>query len=136
MIRRSHQPGQSRRQGVISMELILTLPILLMLLLGIFEFSFLMSARGDVVQASRAGCRLATLNGVVPEDVENEVVRTLGSPMQSACSVQSQLGVNSGDEVLVTVRVPMAAVAPNLLWPLGYNLQGRDLISQTRMLKE
>jgi Flp pilus assembly protein TadG len=113
MIRRSHQPGQSRRQGVISMELILTLPILLMLLLGIFEFSFLMSARGDVVQASRAGCRLATLNGVVPEDVENEVVRTLG-----------------------TVRVPMAAVAPNLLWPLGYNLQGRDLISQTRMLKE
>ncbi|WP_437224855.1 TadE family protein [Planctomicrobium sp. SH661] len=118
------------------MELVFTLPILFVLLLGIFEFSFLMYARSDVVQASRAGARLAALNGVWPEDVQSEVGRALAGKYQSTYKVQSTLGKYPGDEVIVTVRVPMSAAAPNLLWPLGYNLVGRDLIAETRMLKE
>jgi Flp pilus assembly protein TadG len=136
MQRRSGHVSQNPRAGIISMELIITLPILFVLLLGIFEFSFLMYARSDVVQASRAGARLAVLNGVWPEEVETEVGRSLGGRFQNVCSVQTQMGERSGDEVVVTVRVPMTAAAPNLLWPLGYNIQGRDLVAQTRMLKE
>lgn len=124
------------RRGTMAMELIFTLPILFVLLLGIFEFSFLMYARSDVVQASRAGARLAALNGVWPEDVQLEVGRALGGKFQSAYQVQSTLGKYSGDEVVVTVRVPMTAAAPNLLWPLGYNIHGQYLIAETRMLKE
>ncbi len=121
---------------MISMELVLTLPILFVLLLGIFEFSFLMSARSEVVQASRAGARLGTLNGVWPEDIELEVGRSLGGRFQNAFRVEAILPAHSGEEVIVTVRVPMTAVAPNLLWPLGYNIRGQDLVSQARMVKE
>jgi len=121
---------------MISMELILTLPILLVLLLGIFEFSFLMSARSDVVRAARAGARLGTLNGVWSEEINQEVGRTLGPRFQNNYRVEAQLPEYSGEEVIVTVRVPMTAVAPNLLWPLGYNISGQDLIAQTRMVKE
>ena len=126
----------SRRRGTMTMELILTLPILMVLLLGIFQFSFLMYARSDVVQAARAGARLATLNGIYPEDVEQEVGRSLAGKFRSSYRVQSTLGEYSGDEVVVTVRVPMTAAAPNLLWPLGYNIRGRDLVAETRMTKE
>ena len=133
---RTNKAATQRRRGMISMELVLTLPILLLLLLGIFEFSFLMSARSHVVEASRAGARLATLNGVWPEDVEQEVQRALGTAWGPSAVVESQLAENSGEEVIVTVSVPMTAVAPNLLWPVGYNIQGQSLISQTRMLKE
>lgn len=135
-----HVPGiaahRSHRRGSMTMELVLTLPIFMILLMGIVEFSFLMYARSDVVQASRAGARLAALNGVWPEDVESEVARSLGGRFQSNFQVQSTLGKYTGDEVSVLVRVPMTAAAPNLLWPLGYNIQGRELIAETRMLKE
>lgn len=121
---------------MISMELVLTLPILFILLMGIFQFSFLMYARSDVVQAARAGARLGTLNGVWPEDVEQEVGRSLGPRFQNAFRVESELPEYSGEEVVVTVRVPMTAVAPNLLWPLGYNIRGQELVASTRMVKE
>ncbi|WP_437186184.1 TadE/TadG family type IV pilus assembly protein [Planctomicrobium sp. SH668] len=134
--RRLSKTIASRRRGVMSMELVLTLPILFVMLMGIFEFSFLMYARSDVVQASRAGARFATLNGVYPEDVESEVGRVLGGKFQSDYSVETELGKFSGDEVVVTVRVPMTAASPNLLWPIGYNIQGRELVAQTRLLKE
>lgn len=126
----------SRRRGTMTMELLITLPILFVLLLGIFEFSFLMYARSDVVQAARAGARLATLNGVEEDDVRSEVGRALAGKFQAAYQVRSTLGTYPGDEVIVTVRVPMTAAAPNLLWPLGYSIRGRDLIAETRMVKE
>jgi len=137
---KQHNPQQRSvqqcRRGTMTMELLLTLPILFVLLLGIFEFSFLMYARSDVVQASRAGARLASLNGVESEDIQYEVGRALAGKFRSTYRVQATLGTYPGDEVIVTVRVPMTAAAPNLLWPLGYNIRGRDLIAETRMVKE
>mgnify|MGYP003350373201 CR=1 FL=1 len=56
---RNAQPTRRSRSGVLSMELVLTLPILLILLFGLLEFSLLFFARGDVVDASRAGGRAA-----------------------------------------------------------------------------
>ncbi len=135
-LRRTTSQPQRDRRGIISMELVLTLPLLMLLLLGMFEFSFLMAARGEVIQACRAGARMAVLNGVQGEDVETEVGNTLGGRFGSSYLVQSQLGEHSGDEVVVTLRVPMTAAAPNLLWPVGYNIRGRELVAQARMLKE
>lgn len=125
-----------RRRGVLSMELLLTLPIFATLLFGLFEFSLLFFARGDVVEASRAGARQASIQGTTLEDVEAAVRHSLGPRMASRATVNAVLGQYSGDEVIVGVRVPMSSAAPNLLWPIGFNLQGRDLYCQTRMVKE
>ena len=62
-----------KRRGILSMELVLTLPVLIVLLLGIFEFTCLFFTYGSVVEASRAGARKATLHGVYEEDVYEEV---------------------------------------------------------------
>lgn len=118
------------------MELALTLPILGIVLMGLFEFSMLFFARGAVVEASRVGARKASLPGVTAEDVEREIRKVLDPRLQRSMEVGMELGTRSGDVVAVAVSVPMGHAAPDLLWPIGYSLGDRNLHSETRMIRE
>jgi hypothetical protein len=118
------------------MELALTLPILGVVLLGLLEFTLLFYARGLVVEASRAGARQATLPGTTVDDVEATIARVLPPRLQAGLGVATDLGLHSGDEVSVGVRVPMATAAPDLLWPIGITLKGQNLYSETHMVRE
>ena len=124
------------RSGVLSMELVLTLPILLLILTGLFEFTLLFFARGEVVEASRVAARKATLPGVSQQDIEDEVRKVLHPRFHQSLLVDAMLGERSGDVVAVSVTVDMASAAPDLLWPIGYSLQGRPLLSETCMIRE
>ena len=125
-----------RRRGLLSMELVLTLPILGVLLLGLFEFSMLFFARGDVVDPSPGRAKHSTLQGATLADVENAVLNSLGGRLQESATVEAQLGEHSGDPVAVSVSVPMSAASPDLLWIVGFSLQGENLYCETRMTKE
>lgn len=125
-----------RRTGVLSMELVLTLPILGLLLAGLLEFTMLFFARGEIVEASRVAARKATLPGATLEDVEDEVLKVLHSRFHDSVHVDAEFGDKSGDIVAVAVTVDMSAAAPDLLWPIGYSLQGRPLLSETCMIRE
>ncbi len=134
---RQNQTNTNRkRRGVLSMELVLTLPILMIVLFALFEMSLLFYARGIVAEASRAGAQKAALAGVNQDDVEDEVRRVLGSGLTRGTRVKVELAEYSGDPVAVTIKVPMLAASPDLLWPIGFRLAGRDLISETRMVRE
>jgi hypothetical protein len=50
--------------------------------------------------------------------------------------VEVDVGVNSGDVVVVSVQMPMSSACPDLLWPIGLSLNGRNLYSETRMIRE
>lgn len=118
------------------MELVLTLPILGILLLGLFEFSMLFFARGAVVDACRAGAKQASLQGTSQADVEVAVLNSLGGRLHENAQVESVLGENSGDPVSVAVSVPMNAAVPDLLWVVGFSLKNEYLFCETRMTKE
>ena len=118
------------------MELVMTLPILGIVLFALFEFSMLFFARGHVVDACRAGGRIACLSGSTERAVEQTVRRSLKPPLRNAALVRVDLGEHSGDWVRVAVIVPMEKTAPNLLWPVGFDLKGRNLYAETRMVKE
>ena len=128
--------AKRRRSGVLSMELVLTLPIVALLLAGLLEFTMLFFARGEVVEASRVAARKATLPGVTLEEVEDEVFKVLHPRFHNSVQVAADLGEKSGDVVAVAVTVDMGAAAPDLLWPIGYSLQGRPLLSETCMIRE
>ncbi|MCA9115244.1 MAG: pilus assembly protein [Planctomycetaceae bacterium] len=133
----SQQGSQCRaRRGVLSMELVLTLPILGMVLMGLFEYSLLFLARGELEQASRTAARRATIAGVTADDVEEEIRRVLSRRLAEHARVEILGGEYSGDLVAVRVSVPMRAAAPDLLWPIGFSLKGRFLRSETRMARE
>lgn len=126
----------SARKAFLTMELALTLPVFVGLLFALFEFSLLFAARSSVVFAGRAGARRATLPGVSNTDVETAVRSTLRPRLREAAEIAIQPGRHTGDVVTVSVAVPMSAAAPNLLWPIGYDLRGREISTTTRMVKE
>ena len=130
-VRRRH-----RRTGVLSMELVLTLPIVALLLAGLLEFSMLFFARGEIVEASRVAARKASLPGATLESVEDEVLKVLHPRFHDSLQVDAELGARSGDLVAVAVTVDMSAAAPDLLWAIGYSLRGRPLLSETCMVRE
>jgi Flp pilus assembly protein TadG len=132
--RHHHRPR--RRRGVLSLELLITLPILGIVLLGLFEFSLLFYARAEVVEACRAGCRHATLHGCTAGDVEQQVRTALSPRLHDGLQVSADLGGQTGDVVTVAVSVPMQQAAPDLLWPVGFGLDGRRLYYEARMQKE
>ena len=127
---------RARRRGFMSMELALTLPILGLVLLALFEFSVLFFARGEVVESCRVGARIASQPGVNEYDVENEVKRVLSPRLRRYAQVDIRQGQYSGDLISVRVRVPMDRAAPNLLWPIGYSLKGRELVGAVQLVKE
>lgn len=124
------------RKALLSMELVLTLPLLMLVLFAVFEYSMLFFARGGVVEASRIGARTATYPGASLEVIEQSVVQSLGPQLNQNATVFVEPGQFSGDRVVVVVKVPMAAASPDLLWPIGFGLQGRYLIAETVMERE
>lgn len=118
------------------MELVLTLPILMCVLMALFEFSLLFFARGTVVDAARSGARMACLSGATPGSVETEVRKCLGGRLGKNAEVDVYMGPHSGDPVAVMVSVPMKNASPDMLWPIGYRLAGRYLCAETKMIRE
>lgn len=118
------------------MELVLTLPVLFTLLLALFQFMLLFYSRSLLVEASRAGARKASLANATEADVENEIKRVLVPRLQQGMQVNVDFGEWSGDVVSVSVAVPMSSASPDLLWPIGFGLDGQKLFSETRMVRE
>ena len=124
------------RAGFFSLELALTLPLLGVVLMAVFEFSLLFSARAAVVEASRTGARQACLAGARLADVERQVREVLPPRLRCEVAVRAILGKKSGDVVAVGVQVPMRCAAPDLLWPIGFSLKRKYIYAETRMIKE
>lgn len=139
MMNRGRQEDEAKRQtrhGVLTMELVLTLPILFVVLMALLEFTLLFYARGQIVEASRAGARRASLPGVTAADVEAEIQQILPPRLQTNLQLIVELGEHTGDVVFVGVQVPMTAAAPDFLALIGVPISGQNLYSETRMIRE
>jgi hypothetical protein len=126
---------------VLSLELLLVLPIVLMVCLGVVELSMLLMGMQRVQAASNAACRVGTLPAsdlmAQRQAMASAAAGALGTVgMAAACQVQSQIGAYAGDPVVVQVSVPMTAAAPDLLKMIGFSLQGRQLVAHTQMCKQ
>ena len=125
-----------KRRGVYSIELLLTLPMLLIVIMGAVELGMLLSGRAAVVEASRQAARKASLPNATDDEIQAAALGNLSTRMQAGASIQVHGGEKSGEEVTVSVQVPMLTASPDLLWPIGYSLSGRQLYAQTTYTKE
>lgn len=124
------------RSGMLSAELIMTLPILAIVLFGLFEFALLFTARGELSEASRVAARKATMPGVTYDTVEEEIRRVLSPRLQKTMEFSIDQGQRSGDVVTVAIACDMNSASPDLLWPIGYSLKNRKLYEVTKMIRE
>jgi Flp pilus assembly protein TadG len=136
VMKRTAPKNHSAREAFLSLELALTLPVFIGLLFALFEFSLLFAARSSIVHAGRVGARQGATPGVAHTEVETAVRSVLQPRLRNAAEVAVEPGRHTGDVVTVSITVPMSKAAPNLLWPIGFDLRGRELSTTTRMVKE
>ena len=118
----------ARRRGTAFVETALVVPILLMVLLGIVEFSRAFMVAQLLTNAAREGCRQAVLQGTSTADVEtliaDLVATTVGvsasevavtveiSPAEGNPDPENELSqANKRDLCSISVRLPMSAVS-------------------------
>ncbi len=131
----------SRRPAVLSLELLFVLPLLFVLLLGMIEFSTLLSVRQQLVAASREGARVAAMGGD-GSDVDLAVRRFLGEGVLQCARIEARLNdesgnpVASGEPVVVRVQITASKAVPDLLRWIGVDLRDKELCAVTVMRKE
>jgi Flp pilus assembly protein TadG len=69
----------SEVRGAVLIEFAFSLPLLLLLIVGIFDFGFLFQKYQVLTNAAREGARMAVLTGYLPGDVQNRVTAYLAA---------------------------------------------------------
>jgi Flp pilus assembly protein TadG len=129
------------RDGSISLEFLLILPVALMLTLAMAEFSLIFVARQQLTAASREGARVAAIGGSA-QDVSDAVSTYLGTGVLGNAQVTSVLTdannnpLPSGAPVQVVVTLPTAQAVPDFLAPFGFTVTNDVIIAGTIMRKE
>ena len=126
-----------RRTGaILSMELVLVIPVFLLLLFSIVEFSMLSSARTRVSDAARHGARLLCISDRSHDDIRTEVRIFLGPQLAREMRLGIQDSGRPGDIVNVRVQIPMRNATPDLLWATGFSVRERYLTVGVPMARE
>ena len=136
MNRTSPQRQRSRSGVILSMELVLVLPIFLLLLFAIVEFSLLSTARMRISDAAHAGARRLCLSDTGPEGIRDEVKLMLGKKLSRDATIEVAGSQKSGERINVRILVPMKNATPDLLWPAGFSVRGRILVADASMVRE
>jgi hypothetical protein len=140
----------SRRRGVLMLaELVFMTPLLLMFFLGISEFYMMVATRIDLLNASRAGARVAVSEGYAFKSQTNsEVENTVRALLSSTVSQKVHVNViwsqdltpsstaGQADWVRVEVKVRARSVVPDILGWVGYGLGNKDIVVATPMKQE
>jgi hypothetical protein len=145
-----HKQARRRKGAVLSIELVMVLPILLVVLLASVEFGILLMATQGVGAAANVGARAAALpsssrarveaavnaalDGWVWQD-EHEVVIFVNNNRVTPTDDYLASAV-TGDVVSVTVNVPMDQAAPDLLRYFGISIAGKELTTTYVTRKE
>ena len=139
--------AKTRRGAILSMEMLFVLPVFVVLLLGLVEVAFLLSAQNQLQVACHQACRAGTQPTPGPlaqswqEQIRQEVYdaadRVLHKPqLRKTKELKFEPGLHTGDPVRVKMRLPMSAAAPDLLAVFGFRLKGRYLYAECVMRKE
>jgi hypothetical protein len=120
--RRGGIPGWARR-GVLSLELVVVLPILLLVLLAVVQLSTYLLASQAIQAAALVGAREATLPGATAESVDAAVHRALAGWRFERCVGEDDVVIRprnwqtapSGQCVGVMVRVDAKKASMNSL---------------------
>lgn len=118
------------------MELVLVLPVFLLLLFAIVEFSMLTSARLRVADAARLGVRSICIANTPNETVRSQITEALGPSLARDVEIQVERPKRSGEVVNVRIAVPMSNATPDLLWMTGFSIRHRTLVAEAPMVRE
>lgn len=131
------------QRGASAVEFAIVLPVLVLLVFGIIEFSVALYDKAMITNASREGAR-AGIVFRVPSVTDEEIINvvntylgnnliTFGGPVTATTSV-TRIGYNPGDELKVTVNYTYTfLVIPSFVESLS---GGINMVAETVMRME
>lgn len=141
--------ARPRRRGVLTLELMVILPLILIVLFGLVEFSFLLISQQAIAAAAHVGAREGALPSTDLTAVEDAVESALtGWAFQDDVKVLVYVngvrattdaevaGALTGDDISVEVQLFYEKAAPDLLRFINLSLVGNRLISQYTTRRE
>ncbi len=110
--------GIRRERGNAVLELALTLPLLLLVVMGMFDFGLMFQRYELITNAAREGARIGVLPGYTTTDAQNRALQYLSSANLTGASVSAttstiNVGTPSTPTTAVTVTV---TYTHNFLW--------------------
>lgn len=140
MVRKEGKTGKRRVGALLSTELLLLLPILLLIVLALVEFTFFITAQTRLAAAGREGARVAALGGS-KTDVNTAVATVLGAKLTSHADFKvvvsyPSMSNTTGNPVQVVVSAPANILVPNYLSIIGFDLSKVTLTGQATMIVE
>jgi Flp pilus assembly protein TadG len=123
------------RRAALTIEVLLIMPVLLMVLLAVVEFSLLIVAGQRLADASARGARAAAQGASLPE-IRKVVQISLGKGNLSAAKVSAFVPPHAGQPVEVVVQLPAAQAVPDLLSFVGFSIKNTNLSRRTSLPKE
>ena len=129
-------PRTAARRAAAAVEFAVVVPILILLIFGMIEFSRLMMVEQVLTNAAREGARKASLPGTSTSDVTtavNTYMTNSGLSGQTTTVSPDPSTANPGDAITVTVSIPFN----NVSWlPVPMFLGGKTLSASVVMAKE
>ncbi|MEX0867052.1 MAG: TadE/TadG family type IV pilus assembly protein [Pirellulales bacterium] len=138
-----------RRRGMLTVELVMTLPILLAVLVATVLFGQLLMSEQAIQAAASAGAREASLPGataarvqavveqavdgwrfaadIAPVEIEINGAPAAGSDLQNA---------DTGDRISVRVKVAATSAVPDMLNVFGISIAGEEIAATYIMRRE
>ncbi|REK27126.1 MAG: hypothetical protein DWQ42_07410 [Planctomycetota bacterium] len=146
-----HPARRQRRRGVMSFELLLAIPVLLIVLIAGIEISQMLMAHQAIAAAAASGAREASMPGATETSVRAAVRRSVeGWRFEPALAdeditikAMSLDGMDiplasaaSGDVVTVSIEIEVTDAVPDMLPSLGFSLAQRTLTAAAVLRKE
>lgn len=118
--------------GTATVEMAIVTPLLLTMLFGIIEYSYVFSVRQTLIHAAREGARTASLPGSSESDITERITEYL-SPMGLNADIDIERATDTDPAERVEVSIPVDDVVLTGFFP---GLQGFDLKAAVSMRKE
>jgi Flp pilus assembly protein TadG len=151
VIGRFSRAGRDRDQrGAVIVEFALVVPILLLLVFGIFEFGYMLNRDMIIGNASRDGARVASLNGsaadiraAITTELNASGIYTQPSDIKIDCVLPDGTACNASTDAIYTAKAESGSTAVikvsytyKWITPLASSLFGNDtVLSQTTQMR-
>jgi hypothetical protein len=130
-------------------EILLVLPFLLLFLFGLIQFYSLVTAREELLAASRLGARVAATGEIKNrKQVEAEVAKTVQRSLRHGRLRSAEVRViwsqdlkaeevgGEADWVMVRLSIPVRRAVPDLLGWAGYTFGREQIVAATTSKQE
>lgn len=127
---------QDRSGIILSIELIMVLPVLLLVLLAFVEFSLITTAHARVENVAATASRQLSTVTKSTRQIQQTINQMLGQQFAHGAFAELDIPQTTDHIGRIRIIVPMQNVTPDLLWMTGFSVRGRFVVGEAALIRQ